>query len=94
MICLVTGGSVAAAGAFGKVYSRGRRKANDKEMNVLKPSELKCEYAVNPFDIGSRVLYVTRDVTGLLASGANAVGVMLGHGWYSSNDGKSKRGDG
>ena len=39
------------------------------------------------FKLGSRVLYVTHDVTDLLTSGANAVGVMLGNGWYSSNDG-------
>ncbi len=31
-----------------------------------------------------RVLYVTYDVTANLHSGANAVGVMLGQGWYKS----------
>ncbi|MDD8027031.1 MAG: family 78 glycoside hydrolase catalytic domain [Acidobacteriota bacterium] len=31
-----------------------------------------------------RVLYVTYDVTSLLRSGANAVGVMLGRGWYKN----------
>lgn len=36
-----------------------------------------------PFKLGSRVLYATYDVTSALQSGANAVGVMLGHGWYS-----------
>lgn len=30
-----------------------------------------------------RVLYVTYDVTGLLTKGANAVGVILGNGWYN-----------
>lgn len=30
-----------------------------------------------------RVLYVTYDVTGQLKPGANAVGVMLGNGWYN-----------
>ena len=30
-----------------------------------------------------RVLYSTYDVTPLLRSGANAVGVMLGSGWYN-----------
>lgn len=30
-----------------------------------------------------RVLYVTYDVTSLLKTGANAVGVMLGNGWYN-----------
>ncbi|MDD9988738.1 MAG: family 78 glycoside hydrolase catalytic domain, partial [Spirochaetaceae bacterium] len=37
-----------------------------------------------PFPLGSRVLYVTHDLTALLRSGANALGVMLGHGWYSA----------
>ncbi|MCX6560119.1 MAG: family 78 glycoside hydrolase catalytic domain [Candidatus Aminicenantes bacterium] len=31
-----------------------------------------------------RVLYVTYDLTSLLRSGANAVGVMLGQGWYKN----------
>ena len=30
-----------------------------------------------------RVLYVTHDVTGLLRRGRNAVGVMLGNGWFN-----------
>lgn len=33
-------------------------------------------------DYDKRVLYVTYDVTQLLQSGANAVGVILGNGWY------------
>ena len=33
-------------------------------------------------DYTKRVLYVTYDVTELLQEGANAVGVMLGNGWY------------
>ncbi|MBI4165416.1 MAG: family 78 glycoside hydrolase catalytic domain, partial [Acidobacteria bacterium] len=32
----------------------------------------------------SRVLYATYDVTAYLQSGANALGVMLGNGWYSA----------
>ncbi len=39
-----------------------------------------------PFDVKARVLYVTHDVIPLLEAGANAVGVMLGHGWYSAED--------
>jgi len=39
-----------------------------------------------PWELGSRVLYATHDVTGLLNRGDNAVGVMLGHGWYSAED--------
>ncbi|MBN1418246.1 MAG: glycoside hydrolase family 78 protein [Planctomycetes bacterium] len=30
-----------------------------------------------------RCLYVTHDVTGLLAGGRNAIGVILGNGWYN-----------
>ena len=33
-----------------------------------------------------RVSYVTHDVTELLAAGDNALGVWLGHGWYSSDE--------
>jgi alpha-L-rhamnosidase len=33
-------------------------------------------------DYDKRALYVTYDVTGQLLSGANAVGVVLGNGWY------------
>ena len=33
-----------------------------------------------------RVSYVTHDVTDLLAAGDNALGVWLGHGWYSSDE--------
>jgi alpha-L-rhamnosidase len=35
-------------------------------------------------DFHKRVLYQTYDVTSLLQQGSNAVGVMLGGGWYSS----------
>ena len=34
-------------------------------------------------DYDKRILYVTHDVSGLLREGANAVGAMLGNGWYS-----------
>jgi len=35
------------------------------------------------------VLYVTHDVTHHLKAGGNAVGVMLGNGWYSSDNGNA-----
>lgn len=38
-----------------------------------------------PFKLGSRVLYSTYDVTDYLQKGANALGVMLGNGWYSAD---------
>jgi len=36
---------------------------------------------------GTRLQYQAYDVTGLLKSGANAIGVMLGSGWYRGNIG-------
>ena len=39
-----------------------------------------------PVELGSRVLYATHDVTRHLRTGPNAVGVMLGNGWYSAED--------
>ena len=38
------------------------------------------------FELGSRVLYVTFDATDYLKKGRNAVGSMLGNGWYSFDD--------
>jgi len=38
-------------------------------------------------ELDSRVLYVTYDVTDYLRKGRNAMGVLLGNGWYS-NDGR------
>lgn len=38
-------------------------------------------------DYRTRVQYQTYDVTDLLADGGNAIGVMLGHGWYAGNVG-------
>jgi len=53
--------------------------------NVLDPG---TTYYHNdqPIKLGSRVLYVTYDVTHHLKTGRNAVGVMLGHGWYSAEE--------
>jgi len=39
-----------------------------------------------PFELHSRVLYVTYDVTDYLRAGKNVVAVMLGHGWYSTEE--------
>ncbi len=39
-----------------------------------------------PMELGSRVLYATHDVTRHLRAGPNAVGMMLGNGWYSAED--------
>jgi alpha-L-rhamnosidase len=39
-----------------------------------------------PFELGSRILYVTHDVTDCLRKGKNTIGVMLGNGWYSNDE--------
>ena len=44
-------------------------------------------------DYTQRVLYVTYDVTDLLQAGANAVGVMLGNGWYCEPGWQHRYGD-
>ena len=65
-----------------ELYLNGE-KAGD---HVLDPATTYYDN-VHSLDIDSRVLYVTHDVTDLLRPGTNAVGAMLGHGWYSSDDG-------
>ncbi len=37
-----------------------------------------------PFELSARVLYATHNVTRHLRPGPNAIGLMLGHGWYSA----------
>jgi len=37
-------------------------------------------------DYNKRVLYETYDVTDYLKAGTNAVGVMLGNGWFSPGE--------
>jgi alpha-L-rhamnosidase len=44
-------------------------------------------------DYAKRVLYATYDVTDLLGEGMNAVGVMLGNGWYSEPGWEKPYGD-
>jgi len=39
-----------------------------------------------PFELHSRVLYATYDVSDYLKIGKNVAGVMLGNGWYSSDE--------
>ena len=60
----------AAGLGFAELFVNGRRLGDA----VLDPA---------PTDYDKRVLYVTHDVTALLRPGANAVGAMLGNGWYS-----------
>ena len=66
---------------FHELYINGQRVGD----RVLDPA---TTYYHNdlPVELGSRVLYATHDVTGRLRAGPNAVGVMLGHGWFSAED--------
>ncbi|MCE5280098.1 MAG: family 78 glycoside hydrolase catalytic domain [Planctomycetaceae bacterium] len=58
---------------WSELYINGRRVGD----NVLDPAT--SEYH-------KRAYYVTHDVTDILSSGANAIGVMLGNGWFSEPD--------
>ena len=64
---------------FYELYINGRRVGD----RVLDPA---TTYYHNdqPVEMGSRVLYTAYDVTRHLRAGPNAVGVMLGNGWYSA----------
>ena len=66
---------------YGELYVNGSKVGR----GVLDPGNT---YYNNdqPIALGSRVLYVSHDVTELLQPGVNAIGVMLGHGWYSAED--------
>ena len=61
---------VTALGSY-RVFVNGTRVSND----VLTP-----EFT----DYRKRVTYQTYDVTGLLVNGSNAIGAVLGDGWYGS----------
>jgi alpha-L-rhamnosidase len=63
--------SITALGAY-QAFLNGKRIAPD---TLLAPGWT---------DFHKRVLYQTYDVTSLLQHGANALGVLLGGGWYSS----------
>ncbi len=66
---------------YGELYVNGAKVGQ----SVLDPGNT---YYNNdqPIALGSRVLYVSHDVTELLQPGANVFGVMLGHGWYSAEE--------
>ncbi len=66
---------------WNELYINGRKVGD----HVLDPANT---YYNNdqPFELGSRVLYVTFDATDYLKKGRNAVGSMLGNGWYSYDD--------
>lgn len=60
----------AAGIGWSEYYLNGKHVGD----NVLDPAAT---------DYDKRILYVTHDVTGLLHAGDNALGAMLGNGWYS-----------
>ena len=62
-----------------ELYVNGKRVGD----RVLDPAT-STYHNDQPYKLGSRVLYVTHDVTQLLQRGRNAVGVHLGNGWYSA----------
>ena len=56
--------------------------------NVHDPGVTYYDNAGDP-ELRSRILYVTYDVTDYLKAGRNAVGVILGNGWYSPAPGSN-----
>ena len=56
------------------------KKAGD---HVLDPAST-YYHNDQPFEIHSRALYATYDISGLIRQGENVIGVMLGNGWYSA----------
>ena len=64
---------------WSELYINGRKVGD----HVLDPATT---------DYAKRVLYVTHDVTRMLAEGPNVFGVMLGNGWYSE-PGRLRYGD-
>jgi alpha-L-rhamnosidase len=69
---------IAGLGCY-ELYINGK-KIGDR---VLEPAST---YYNNdqPYELGSRVLYATYDVGGDIRPGTNAIGVVLGHCWYSA----------
>ena len=64
-----------------ELYINGQRIGD----RVLDPA-ITYYHNDQPVEMGSRVLYATYDVTRHLRAGPNAIGLMLGHGWYSAED--------
>ncbi|MCX5842066.1 MAG: family 78 glycoside hydrolase catalytic domain, partial [Deltaproteobacteria bacterium] len=66
---------------WNELYINGKKVSD----HVLDPA---TTYYNNdqPFELGSRILYVTHDVTDYLRKGNNTIGVMLGNGWYSNDE--------
>ena len=74
---------------FYELRINGRKVGED----VLAPNQTdydkrRLRHLLYPFDdrTSKRVLYCTYDVTGMLAPGRNAAGIILGNGWYNQRD--------
>ena len=81
---IAAGAEIARARAYVSGLGYFELTVNGRKVgeNVLDPA---TSYYDNdqPFALGGRVLYAVHDITGLLRGGANAIGLMLGHGWFS-----------
>jgi len=62
-----------------QLYVNGKRVTD----RVLDPATSNY-HNDQPYEMSSRVLYVTYDVTKYLKPGRNALGIQLGNGWYSA----------
>ncbi len=73
-----------------ELFVNGQKVGDD----VLTPAQtdygtrenIKVGHPVDPVFSGHRVLYLAYDVTALLKPGTNALGAMLGNGWYNRHD--------
>lgn len=79
---------------FFEMYVNGERVGDDYLVpnlsNYTQRNDLQ-DYAIkldNDFS-GYRCLYMSYDVTSMLCSGANMLGVMLGNGWYHPEPGRA-----
>ena len=81
--------TLAAAPARARVYLSGlgyyELRINGAKVGrqVLDPASTYYHNDLE-LELGSRVLYTSHDVSGHLRAGRNAVGVMLGNGWYAA----------
>jgi len=75
-----------------ELFVNGRKVGDDvltpAQTDYGKRENIKVGHPVDPLFCGHRVLYLTYDVTALLKPGSNAVGAMLGNGWYNRHDGR------
>ncbi len=80
---------VTGVGYF-ELYVNGRKVGDDvltpAQTDYGKRENIKVGHPIDPVFSGHRVLYLAYDVTSLLKSGSNAVGSMLGNGWYNRHD--------